>query len=116
MRYRKRSPTGDFLFGQSSNFYIDSPLGVAQAVETRLLLWTGEWFLDTAAGTDYEHAVLGYGTAGSRDTEIRQRILDTPGVTSLVKYSSSTSQRVFTVAAEVETAYGTNASINVTIQ
>jgi len=107
MRYRKLDANGDYLFGQANSFYVDEPEGVAQAILTRLLLWAGEWFLDTTEGTDYYNEILGYGTQGSRDAEVRRRILETPGVSDIVLYSSSVVNRKFNVSCTVSTQFGT---------
>lgn len=108
MRYRALSPTGDYTFGRgSANFLINTPAAVAQAILTRLRLFTNEWFLDTSEGTPYTPKVLGKGTAGTRDTAIRNRILGTDGVTSIVSYSSELSaDRKLTINAIVNTVYG----------
>lgn len=62
MRYRKLNTNGDYTFGQAqSNFYVNTPEAVAQAVKTRLLLIQGEWFLDVSEGTPYSAKILGAG-------------------------------------------------------
>ncbi len=109
MRYRKLSPTGDYVFGGTgNNFYINVPQAVAQAVQTRLALWAGQWFLDTTDGTDWNAQVLGNRTQGTRDAVIRARILGTPGVTALTNYSSQTTDdtRQWTAQGTVTTQYG----------
>ena len=107
MRYRALSTTGDYQLGRSGLFLIDSPAAVAQAIKTRLLLWAGEWFLDTDEGTPYEQSILGHGTQGTQDMAVKERILSTPGVTQITQYSSSVSgQRKMTVTATVEMLYG----------
>ena len=111
MRYRALSETGDYQFGQSGVFLVNTPEAVAQAVYTRLHLWSGEWFLDTEEGTPYETRILGAGTQGTRDVAIRERILGTPGVLGLVAYSSTVDgDRKMTMNATVSTVYG-NANI-----
>ena len=110
MRYRKLDANGDMVFGgQQNSFYIDSPEAVGQAIKTRLGLWTGEWFLDTAAGMDWKMKVLGKYTGDTRDMAIRARILGTTGVDSIASYSStfSADTRAFSVTATVDTTYGT---------
>lgn len=107
MKYRALSATGDYQFGRSGIFLTDSVEAVAQAILTRLQLWAGEWFLDDREGTDYQGKILGYGTQGTRDQEIKTRILETPGVVELIAYSSSITDRQMKVAAEVRTQYGT---------
>jgi hypothetical protein len=106
MRYRPLSPTGDFTIGQP--FLVNSPQAVGQAVLTRLKLWLGEWFLNTADGTPYYTQVLGERYGKSPDAAIKARILGTPGVTSLVAYSSTFvggSARMLTVQTVVQTQY-----------
>ncbi len=108
MRYRALSATGDYQFGHSGLFLINTPAAVAQAIRTRLMLWVGEWFLDSTEGTPYEQSVLGYGTQGTRDLAIKERILGTPGVLSILKYASSVnSARRMSVEAIIETQFGT---------
>lgn len=109
MRYRKLSPTGDYTLGGSqAAFYIDTAQAVGQAVETRLKLWLGEWFLNTADGTDWQGKVLGPRTSAVRDAMLRQRILETPNVNSIDTYSSQFdgNTRTFSVQASITTAFG----------
>lgn len=107
MRYRALDANGDMTFGQGSgNFLINSPEAVGQAVMTRLRLLTGEWFLDVEAGTPYSTQILGRNTTATYDQAIRERILDTEGVTDLVNYSSSLVGRRLSVAATINTIYG----------
>lgn len=105
MRYRKMTPSGDYFFGPGSVFLVNTPEAVAQAVRTRVKLYAGEWFLDRREGLDLEN-ILGYRTQATRDREIQQRILSTPGVRQLTRYSSSMEGRQFRVDATVETIYG----------
>ncbi len=109
MRYRTLDANGDYTFGQNgANFLIDSSAAVAQAIQTRLLLQVGEWFLDQTAGTPYSTDILGAGTESTRDLAVQTVILETQGVTEIVDYASylNPSTRLFTVAATVNTLYG----------
>ena len=84
MRYRKLDSAGDMKFGhQQYDFLQDTPETVGQAVQTKLALWVGEWFLDTDEGTPYEQAMLGMGKSKSIEPAIRKRILETEGVTEI---------------------------------
>ena len=111
MKYRALDPDGDYQFGRSGLFLENSSKAVAQAVMTRLHLWAGEWFLDADEGTAYATKILGYGTQGTRDIELKSRIVDTPGVRELTQYSSSVNERQLTVTATIATDYGV-ANIN----
>ena len=107
MRQRAMLPDGDYSFGTALPFLRDTPTCVAQAIMTRLRLKTGEWFLDTAEGTDYDNLVFGFNTALTRDLAIRQRILDTPGVVRIKEYISILDkQRAMSVVATIDTQYG----------
>lgn len=109
MRYRKMDANGDYTFGnQQADFYVDTPAGVAQAVQTRLELFTGEWFLDTTDGTPWRTDVLGKYTQRAYDTVVKDRILQTDGVTSIDSYSSTMDRnaRALSIGATISTIYG----------
>jgi hypothetical protein len=76
LRYRQLSPTGDFQFGAAqADFLIDSPAAVAQAVQTSLRLWLGEWYLNVNDGTPYPESIIGYHSKDDADTAIQAVIL-----------------------------------------
>ena len=109
MRYRKLDAGGDMTFGGGQTaFYRDQPEAVAQAVETRLAMRFGEWFLDTSAGTPWDTKVLGKFTSATRDSTIRARILGTTGVAAIDSYSSTfdPDTRRFSATATISTPYG----------
>ena len=107
MRYRQLTPSGDYTFGLP--FYVNDTNAVAQAISTRLKLWYGEWFLDTTDGTPWLSQILGPRAQRNPDAAIKQRILGTPGVVSILSYSSTYtgSSRSLTVNVTVNTLYGT---------
>jgi hypothetical protein len=109
MRYRQLDPNGDYTFGGGqADFYVNRPEAVAQAVGTRLRLDLGDWFLDTTDGMNWRTGVLGNRTSAIRDSLIRERILNTPGVLSITSYDSSFdgNTRQFRVAVALSTIYG----------
>lgn len=109
IRYRKLSPTGDYVFGNSQlDFYRDVPEAVGQACKTRLELWLGEWFLDITVGTPYMQGVLGKHTKAQADATIRDRALDTQGLTTIRQYESTLNPdtRALSVRFEIDTIYG----------
>jgi hypothetical protein len=76
MRYRALSPTGDYQFGNGQlDFLINSPEAVAQAVETYLRLFLGEWFLNVNDGTPWLEGVFGYNSQEEADQTLIQTIL-----------------------------------------
>lgn len=109
MKYRKLDKNGDFSFGHnSSDFLVNTPEAVAQAVKTRLLLIEGEWFLDITEGTPYYTDILGMNTIKKYDLAIQDVILETQGVISLLKYDSflNSMTRALTIDAIINTVYG----------
>lgn len=128
MRYRALDANGDMTFGGSqANFLIDSPQAVAQAVQTSLKLWYGEWYLDQTAGVPYLESVLGFNSQATADSAIKTAILGvtatisstnvpsgtSPGqvvqaVNTIDNYSSSinTETRAYTVSCTLNTIYG----------
>lgn len=110
MRYRALTASGDYQFGNGpGEFFVNTPAAVAQAVQTRLLLWQGEWFADTSLFTPWSTQILGKGTDRTIDAAIQTVILNTPGVNQLTSYSSSLNRatRHATVVATITTIYGT---------
>lgn len=109
MRYRREDDDGDYTFGQGDDTWlVNSPEAVAQAIKTRFLLWYGQWFLDTTAGTPWIQSVLGKHSPDIYTMAIRQRILETSGVNSITDFNTTvngTTRRV-TFTATVDTIYG----------
>lgn len=108
MKVRKMDSNGDYLFGLgSSDYYENKPAGVGQTISNRLRLWTGEWFLDTGAGTPWLQEILGEATTA--EAVLRTRILETEGVNEILEYASvfDPNTRRLTISATVDTIYGT---------
>lgn len=109
MKYRRLDMNGDMVIGHGDADYLkDSPECVAQAVVTRLRLLRGEWFLDLTEGTPYAPAVLGKHTKATYDFALRQRVLETEGVTDIEEYESifDGETRRLTVNIRINTVYG----------
>ncbi len=109
MRYRKQDEQGDYSFGSGLNdFHIDRAEAIAQAIETRLKLWVGEWFADTSDGTGWSQAILGKLSKNLYELTLRQRVLETYGVTSIESFQSALDRetRRLTVSMTVNTIYG----------
>lgn len=101
--------TGDYAWGQgSANYLVDSRAAVAQEVQTTLLLFQGEWFLDVTAGVPWFTQVAGVGTVPIYDQVIKQAIQGVQGVTDIVNYSSTLNRatRALTVSVTINTQFG----------
>lgn len=109
MRYRALSAAGDSTFGSGSTaFFVNDAQAVAQLILTRLLLMTGEWFLDVTEGTPYSTQIIGVRTTSTYDSAIKNRILGTEGVVAITAYSSflNRATRALAVNATVSTIFG----------
>lgn len=109
MRYRKLTATGDYSFGGGQrDFYRDVPDAVGQAVMTRLLLWLGEWFLDTDEGTPFMVGILGKHSRELANVTIQNRALQTQGLTDLSNYESAIDPDTRGMSASflIDTIYG----------
>ena len=110
MRYRKLSPTGDYVFGNGqADFYINTPEAVAQVVETGLRLWLGEWYLNVNSGTPWLQGVFGYHSKEDADDALQNQILGFQGVTGLTNWDSTqdpTTRKYTSVSATLDTIYG----------
>lgn len=109
MRYRKLSPSGDYSFGNGQlDFYRDVSEAVAQAVQTRLQLWLGEWFLDVDEGTAYLEGVFGKHSQTEADIVIQTRVQDTQGVVDFKNYQSELDRdnRSLSSSMDLDTLYG----------
>ncbi|MBR7679959.1 hypothetical protein KC105_03070 [Acinetobacter nosocomialis] len=114
MRYRKLSSDGDYVFGSGKNdFLVNSPEAVAQAILTRLKLWLGEWFADISDGTGWNQSIVGKHSKNLYELTLHQRVLETPGVKSIVDFQSALDPdtRRLTVSMTVNTIFG-EASLN----
>ncbi len=109
MRVRRLSPTGDFTFGASQlNFLADSPEAVAQIVQTSLLLWLAEWYLDLTKGMPWIQGVLGKHNLATADVTVQDYILQVQDVTDISQFSSIAQEdtRKYLASARIDTTFG----------
>ena len=123
LRIRALGPDGDYQIfrGVPAEFLVDSPAAVRQKIQTRLLLFQGEFFVDLGAGTPWLQQILGRhasappppgqapATGTVYDMALKTVIANTPGVSQLVSYSSvlDGSSRALSIEATVMTIFST---------
>lgn len=109
MRVRKLSGTGDSTFGSGLlNYWINTPEAVAQTVQTSLLLWYGEWYVDTTLGMPWIQGVLGKHSQSTADLTVQDYVLNIIGVTNIENYQSTdlTARRIYSASLLLNTVYG----------
>lgn len=107
MIVRKLDSNGDIKFGHGrSDYLVDAAEAVVQNVKTRLMLWQGQWFIDTSEGTPWLQSILGKKDA--IDQVIKNRILNTPGVDKIEEFQAvlAPDSRTLMISAEISTRYG----------
>lgn len=113
MRVWAQDSNGDIVLGPPSQmFLVDNNAAVEQAILTALLLFQGEWFLDTTAGVPWLSRVIGVGTSPLYDTVIKNAILGVQGVARITSYQSSLLNNVLTVSVSVQTIFSTSITLN----
>jgi hypothetical protein len=110
MRNRQLSPTGDYTFGSGQlNYLINTPAAVAQAVQTTLLLWLGEWYLNVNAGTPYPEAIIGTHSQAIADNAIINVINNVQGMINISNYQSQidpVTRKYSVISGTLNTIYG----------
>lgn len=102
----------DPIYGNGAAAFLTDVDAVAQIIQTRLLLFQGEWWADLTDGLPLFQSILG-SSNGSKDTVIsdliRSRIAETPYVNEVgtINVSYDSIARQYTFSCTVETAFGT---------
>jgi hypothetical protein len=113
---RRLDQNGDFTFGQGLADYISDTEAVAQIIKTRLLLFTGEWWLDLNDGLPLWTSILGASGANMQAITllIQDRILGTPNVINITSLSTNFDSvaRAYSFTASVTTSFSTTITIS----
>jgi hypothetical protein len=112
LKYRRLSPTGDYVFGQNNFDFISAVDAVKQAIETRLKLLLNEWWEDQEDGLPFFEQIAGVFVTPEKqqaiDLIIRDRITGTLGVSRIIEFVSTfdSVNRKYTASCKVDTIYG----------
>lgn len=108
--YLQLDPSDDPIFDPKAS--LTDLAAVTQAIETRLLLFAGEWWEDLNEGTPMFQSILG-ASANPKNLQamnliLSQRIQSTPFVSSVLSASVTFDpvKRAFTFSATAQTAFG----------
>ena len=123
MKYRRLTTEHDYCFGRSQSDYLSdsvgSPDAIAQAIQTSLLLFLGEWWENTKDGLPMWQKILGSRTKKAVIDKIiisRVRQVRTPdgtkAVTKVSNVQSSMTGRDYSFSCVVDTIFGKLAITN----
>jgi len=88
-----RALSGGDLRTDGSPVLITGAEEAGQNIETRLKFFLGEWFLDITDGTPWFQQVLGKGgNLPDKEAVIKRRIITSPAVAGLTKFSMDYSE------------------------
>lgn len=107
MTVRRLDSNGDIT--TSGQHFITEKEEIAQTISTRLRLFFREYFRDINDGTDWFGKVLGKGQSlYTRDAEIRRRISQTEGVSTITSYNADFDlpTREYKIDVSVLTVFG----------
>jgi hypothetical protein len=110
MRYRKLTASGDYSFGNGAlDFYVNTPEAVAQAIETTLKFFLGEWYLNVNDGTPWVQSILGFHSQEDADEALIQVVYNVQGVQNVSNWQSTydpETRQYTSISAIVDTIYG----------
>lgn len=116
--YRQLDSNYDPIYGQGqANFLVDAN-AVAQAVQTRLLMFEGEWWENKLDGLPLWQNILGQSGSLANQNLICDLIVDriegTPFVTQVqnVSFAYNASTRAFKFNCQAVTSFGPIISVN----
>lgn len=87
------SASNDLVLNKHGQQYVHGPDEVGQRVKVTLNHFYGEYFLNLPGGVPWYEVILGGKNVPLAETLIRQAILSTPGVISILSFKMSFEQR-----------------------
>lgn len=108
MIFRNLDENHDWTFGQGRANYIANNPAIGLNINTRLYSWVNDCFFDMTAGIDWYNRL---GSKNQRDLleiDLRRVILQSFGVTGLVSFSTSLTDRQFRADYVVNTIFSEN--------
>lgn len=118
MLYRVLDENGDYSFGNNKQDYIDGVDAVAQAIQTKVLLFYGEWWENIGIGIPMFQSIIGQMNPEalkiSSSLLITQRIQEIPEVQSVNNVEIERVGRQLIFSIDVNTTEG-QATVGVTV-
>ncbi len=107
MKYRRLSPSGDYVFGFGQTCFVPDAAAVSQAISTKLKMFQGDFWENISDGLPFFQEIAGSNNKPMTDLLIQSRILQVPNVTGIASFSSTIdSNRHYSATISVNTAFG----------
>ena len=105
MIFRNLDSSGDWLFGQGTSNYISDNPAIGLNIRTRILSWLNDCFFDQEAGIDWLNRLGSKNQRELLELDLRRTILQSFGVTGILEFSSTLTDRQFTANYSVQTIF-----------
>ena len=108
MRVSRLDSNKDWTFGKGLANYAVNSEAIRQNVQTRLLSFVNDWFLDITANIDWLNILGSKNNEQTIQNEVTRIVLATGGVLTLDKYELAVSEREATIKIKFTDIFGEN--------
>ncbi len=105
MIFRNLDADSDWRFGKGKNDYAQGQAAIALNIKTRIKSWVGDCFFAQTAGIDWVNRLGSKNQRALLEADLRRVILQSEGVTGLVKVDIVMIGRKFQATYTVNTVY-----------
>lgn len=113
MKYRRLSLDRDYVFGFGNNCFVSGSDAVAQAIQTKLKMFQGDYWENLEDGLPFFQEIAGEKNVSAIDLLYQSRVLEVPNVTGIESFSSSLADRQYTATMTVTTSFGTTVEVTI---
>lgn len=108
MRVSRLDKNKDWTFGKGRANYAITSEAIRQSVQTRLLSFANDWFLDTTANIDWLNILGNRNNEQTIKSEVTRVVLATEGILTLNKYELIVTSREATITIEFTDIFDEN--------
>lgn len=116
MTFRNLTPSHDWCFGKGLQDITQQNQAIGLNIKTRLLSWVGDCFFDQQAGIDWWNRLGSKNQRTLLELDLRRIILQSQGVTGIVKVDTILTRRNFSASYSVNTIYSQEYQDSLTVE
>jgi hypothetical protein len=105
MIFRNLDENSDWTFGKGINCYLRDNSAIGLNIRTRILSWLNDCFFDPQAGIDWVNRLGSKNQRVLLELDLRRIILQSEGVTGILEFDSTLTDRNFTANYSVQTIF-----------